>query len=203
MTLRFGTDGVRGVANRELTPELVTALGRAAARVLGTDAALRRRAATRAARVRCSRPRWSPACAPRAPTSCSSGCCPRPASPTSARERGRAGGGDLRQPQPVRRQRRSSSSPPGGRKIPETLEREVEQELRALAVSQPEPGPEGVGRRRVERAPRRARRLRRHARRRAAGPPARRPARRASTAATAPRSAPRPPRCVRSARPST
>src|SRR5207245_6188104 len=34
-TLRFGTDGVRGVANRDLTPELVTALGRAAARVLG------------------------------------------------------------------------------------------------------------------------------------------------------------------------
>ena len=28
MTLRFGTDGVRGVANRDLTPELVTALGR-------------------------------------------------------------------------------------------------------------------------------------------------------------------------------
>ena len=28
MTLRFGTDGVRGVANVELTPELVTALGR-------------------------------------------------------------------------------------------------------------------------------------------------------------------------------
>lgn len=35
MTLRFGTDGVRGHADRELTPELVTALGRAAARVLG------------------------------------------------------------------------------------------------------------------------------------------------------------------------
>jgi phosphoglucosamine mutase len=34
MTLRFGTDGVRGVANTELTPELVLALGRAAARVL-------------------------------------------------------------------------------------------------------------------------------------------------------------------------
>jgi len=33
--LRFGTDGVRGVANVELTPELVLALGRAAARVLG------------------------------------------------------------------------------------------------------------------------------------------------------------------------
>ena len=34
MTLRFGTDGVRGVANRELTPELVLALGRAGGRVL-------------------------------------------------------------------------------------------------------------------------------------------------------------------------
>ncbi|MDQ6910507.1 MAG: phosphoglucosamine mutase [Actinomycetota bacterium] len=37
MTLRFGTDGLRGVANSDLTPELVTLLGRAAARVLGTD----------------------------------------------------------------------------------------------------------------------------------------------------------------------
>ena len=34
MPLRFGTDGVRGVANVDLTPELVLALGRAAARVL-------------------------------------------------------------------------------------------------------------------------------------------------------------------------
>jgi phosphoglucosamine mutase len=34
VTLKFGTDGVRGVANAELTPELVLALGRAAARVL-------------------------------------------------------------------------------------------------------------------------------------------------------------------------
>jgi phosphoglucosamine mutase len=33
--LKFGTDGVRGVANREVTPELALALGRAAARVLG------------------------------------------------------------------------------------------------------------------------------------------------------------------------
>ncbi|HEX4822637.1 MAG TPA: phosphoglucosamine mutase [Acidimicrobiales bacterium] len=37
MTLRFGTDGVRGVANLDLTPELVTAFGRAAARVLAGD----------------------------------------------------------------------------------------------------------------------------------------------------------------------
>ncbi|HUQ63797.1 MAG TPA: phosphoglucosamine mutase [Acidimicrobiales bacterium] len=36
MTLRFGTDGLRGVANSDLTPELVMLLGRAAARVLGS-----------------------------------------------------------------------------------------------------------------------------------------------------------------------
>lgn len=35
--LRFGTDGVRGVANLELTPEYAVALGRAAARVLASD----------------------------------------------------------------------------------------------------------------------------------------------------------------------
>lgn len=35
MSLKFGTDGVRGVANSELTPELALSLGRAAARVIG------------------------------------------------------------------------------------------------------------------------------------------------------------------------
>jgi phosphoglucosamine mutase len=38
VTLEFGTDGVRGVANVDLTPELVLALGRAAARVLDAPA---------------------------------------------------------------------------------------------------------------------------------------------------------------------
>jgi phosphoglucosamine mutase len=38
MSLKFGTDGVRGVAGVDLTPELVVALGRAAVRALGTDA---------------------------------------------------------------------------------------------------------------------------------------------------------------------
>jgi phosphoglucosamine mutase len=36
LTLRFGTDGVRGVAGKELTAELVLSLGRAAARTLFT-----------------------------------------------------------------------------------------------------------------------------------------------------------------------
>jgi len=35
MSLKFGTDGVRGIANTELTPEFALALGRAAAHVLG------------------------------------------------------------------------------------------------------------------------------------------------------------------------
>src|SRR5580693_8054580 len=35
---RFGTDGVRGVANEELTAELALALGRATARILPTPA---------------------------------------------------------------------------------------------------------------------------------------------------------------------
>ncbi|MCU1455971.1 MAG: phosphoglucomutase [Actinomycetia bacterium] len=39
MTLQFGTDGVRGVANTDLSPELVVAFGRAVVRALGRDRA--------------------------------------------------------------------------------------------------------------------------------------------------------------------
>ena len=39
MSLKFGTDGVRGLANAELTPELALGFGRAAARILGTGTA--------------------------------------------------------------------------------------------------------------------------------------------------------------------
>lgn len=45
MARLFGTDGVRGVANQELTPELAMALGSAAARRLGRPGAARRRVA--------------------------------------------------------------------------------------------------------------------------------------------------------------
>lgn len=37
MTLQFGTDGIRGAANTELTAEIAIALGRAAVEVLGTE----------------------------------------------------------------------------------------------------------------------------------------------------------------------
>ncbi|MBE3590184.1 MAG: phosphoglucosamine mutase [Firmicutes bacterium] len=43
MTRLFGTDGVRGRANAELTPELALALGRAAAEVLGAGRSMRPR----------------------------------------------------------------------------------------------------------------------------------------------------------------
>jgi phosphoglucosamine mutase len=36
MTVRFGTDGVRGVANQDITPEIALAIGRAAVRVFGS-----------------------------------------------------------------------------------------------------------------------------------------------------------------------
>jgi phosphoglucosamine mutase len=58
VSLRFGTDGVRGVAGTELTPELVLALGRAAARVLGT-AQVSGRAAARPTFVVGRDTRWS------------------------------------------------------------------------------------------------------------------------------------------------
>ncbi|CAN3127506.1 phosphoglucosamine mutase [Mycobacterium sp. smrl_JER01] len=45
MARLFGTDGVRGVANQELTAELAMALGAAAARRLGSTGATRRRVA--------------------------------------------------------------------------------------------------------------------------------------------------------------
>ncbi len=58
----FGTDGVRGVANRDLTAELALALGSAAARlgtgrpVRGDRRASRSSAVTRGPAARCSKP---------------------------------------------------------------------------------------------------------------------------------------------------
>ena len=57
----FGTDGVRGVANRELTAELALALGSAAAAAAGRRPAARAAAspwsvAIRGPAARCSRP---------------------------------------------------------------------------------------------------------------------------------------------------
>ena len=143
MTLRFGTDGVRGVANVELTSELVTALGRAAARVLGHDEPFVVGRDTRRSGPMLEAALVAGLCAEGADVVLA-GVLPTPGVAHAARERGA--------PAVVISASHNPFSDngiklfaPGGRKIPESLERDVEQELRALAVSQPEPGPEGFG----------------------------------------------------------
>ena len=106
---RFGTDGVRGVANEELTAELALALGRAAARVL--PARPSSSAATPGVRARCSRPPSRPAWPRRGPTSSTSACCRPPAWPPWPSRRERARRHDLGLAQPLRRQRHQAVQP--------------------------------------------------------------------------------------------
>jgi phosphoglucosamine mutase len=141
MTLRFGTDGVRGVANVELTPELVTALGRAAARVLGTGAPFVVGRDTRRSGPMLEAALVAGLCAEGADVSLV-GVLPTPGIAHAARERGAPGAVISASHNPFA-DNGIKLFAAGGRKIPESLEREVEQELRALAVTQPEPGPEG------------------------------------------------------------
>ena len=69
MTLRFGTDGVRGVANVELTPELRRRPRPGRGPGARAPGRVPRRPRHRACRGRCSRPRWPPGSPPRASTS--------------------------------------------------------------------------------------------------------------------------------------
>ncbi len=143
MTLRFGTDGVRGVANVELTSELVTALGRAAARVLGSDEPFVIGRDTRRSGPMLEAALVAGLCAEGADVMLA-GVLPTPGVAHAARERGAPAAVISASHNPFA-DNGIKLFAPGGRKIPEPLEREVEQELRALAVSQPEPGPEGFG----------------------------------------------------------
>jgi phosphoglucosamine mutase len=143
MTLRFGTDGVRGVANVELTSELVTALGRAAARVLGADEPFVIGRDTRRSGPMLEAALVAGLCAEGADVILA-GVLPTPAVAHAARERGAPAAVISASHNPFG-DNGIKLFAPGGRKIPEHLEHEVEQELRALAVTQPEPGPEGFG----------------------------------------------------------
>lgn len=135
MTLRFGTDGVRGVANRELTPELVTALGRAAARVLGPE-----RPFLVARDTRRSGPMLEAALV--------AGLCAEGAGALRAGVLPTPGLAYLAQLRESPAAMISASHnhfadngvklfAPGGRKIPDERERRVEEELRNLAVEMP------------------------------------------------------------------
>jgi len=143
MTLRFGTDGVRGVANVELTSELVTALGRAAARVLGTDEPFIIGRDTRRSGPMLEAALVAGICAEGADVVLV-GVLPTPGVAHVARERGAPAAVISASHNPYE-DNGVKLFAPGGRKIPESLEHQVEQELRTLAVTQPEPGPEGMG----------------------------------------------------------
>ena len=154
MTLRFGTDGVRGVANRELTPELVTALGRAAARVLGPDQPFVVGRDTRRSGPMLEAALVAGLCAEGADVLLV-GRAPHPGRGARRPRRGAPGGGDLGQPQPVRRQRDQALR--AGRPQDPRDARARGRAGAARAGGQPARArARGRRRRRVERAPRRA-----------------------------------------------
>ena len=172
MTLRFGTDGIRGIANRELSPELVTALGRAAARVLGTDKPFvvgrdtcRSGPMVEAALV-------AGICAEGANVLLA-GVVPTPAVAHLARVRDAPGAVISASHNPFQ-DNGVKLFAPGGRKIPDELEHRVEREVALLAETASAARTPGTRRRRRQRAARRGRRVRHPSGRRARGPAARR-----------------------------
>ena len=143
MTLRFGTDGIRGVANRELTPELITALGRAAARVLGREIPFVVGRDTRRSGPLVQAALIAGLCAEGADVDLA-GVLPTPAVAQLARTRNA--------PAIVISASHNSFEDNGvklfargGRKITDDLEAQIEAELRALSTSLPEGGPIGTG----------------------------------------------------------
>ncbi|MET0421058.1 MAG: phosphoglucosamine mutase [Acidimicrobiia bacterium] len=143
MTLRFGTDGVRGVANTELTVELVTALGRAAARVLGTNTAFVVGRDTRRSGPMLEAAFVAGLCAEGADVSLT-GVLPTPGVAHLAYERG-APAAVISASHNAFGDNGIKLFAPGGRKLPEHLEVQIEDELRHLATEMPETGAAGVG----------------------------------------------------------
>jgi phosphoglucosamine mutase len=142
MTLRFGTDGVRGVANRELTPELVTALGRAAARVLGTDRPFLVARDTRRSGAMIEAALVAGLCAEGAGVE-RAGVLPTPGVAYLAQGRG-APAAMISASHNQFADNGVKLFAAGGRKISDDAERKVEDELRALAVAVPTSGPVGA-----------------------------------------------------------
>lgn len=141
MTLRFGTDGIRGVANRELTPELVTALGRAAARVLGTDRPFVIGRDTRRSGPLIEAALVAGICSEGADVELA-GVVPTPTVAFLASSRG-APGAMISASHNSFEDNGVKLFAPGGQKMSDALEQRIEEELRELAVSSPGPGPGG------------------------------------------------------------
>ena len=143
MTLQFGTDGIRGIANRELTPELVTALGRAMAKVMGTDKAFVVGRDTRRSGPMVQSALVAGLCAEGADVELA-GVLPTPAIAHLAKVRGAPAAVISASHNPFQDNGVKLFSP-GGRKLTEEVERHVEHVLRELASMAPEPGPAGAG----------------------------------------------------------
>ncbi|HEY5164367.1 MAG TPA: phosphoglucosamine mutase [Acidimicrobiia bacterium] len=141
MTLRFGTDGIRGVANRELTPELVTALGRAAARVLGIDRPFVIGRDTRRSGPLIEAALVAGICSEGADVELA-GVVPTPTVAFLASSRS-APGAMISASHNSFEDNGVKLFAPGGQKMSDALEQRIEEELRELAVSSPGPGPGG------------------------------------------------------------
>ena len=130
--LKFGTDGVRGVANAELTPELVLALGRAAARVVPVHAVRHRaRHAAVGARARGGAGRRADQRGRRCHDGSGSLPTPAVACVRPARD-GVLASDALGVAQPVRGQRHQAVRA-GGRKLTDAQEQALEAELGSIA----------------------------------------------------------------------
>lgn len=140
--MRFGTDGIRGIANRELTPELVTALGRAAARVLGIGVPFVVGRDTRRSGPLVQAALVAGLCAEGASVDLA-GVLPTPGVAHLAKARNAPAAVISASHNPFY-DNGVKLFAPGGRKVTEELERHIEAELRTLAASAPGPGPTGA-----------------------------------------------------------
>ncbi len=143
MPLSFGTDGLRGVANEELTVELVTALGRAAVRILGAKQPYVVGRDTRRSGPMLEAALVAGLCAEGADVELV-GVLPTPGVAYLAREKGAAAAVVSASHNPFR-DNGIKLFAPGGRKITDEVEAQIEGVLRDLAVSDPGPGPAGEG----------------------------------------------------------
>jgi phosphoglucosamine mutase len=141
VTLRFGTDGIRGVANRELSPELVTALGRAAARVLGTERPFVVGRDTRRSGPMIEAALVTGICAEGADVQLA-GVVPTPTVAYLAAQQGTPAAVVSASHNPFE-DNGIKLFAAGGQKMAEALERRIEHELRELAVTPPPPGLDG------------------------------------------------------------
>jgi phosphoglucosamine mutase len=143
VTLEFGTDGIRGVANRELTPELVTALGRVLAHVMGVEQAFVIGRDTRRSGPMIQAALVAGLCAEGAEVELA-GVLPTPGVAHLAKVRGAPAAMISASHNPYE-DNGIKLFAPGGRKLSADLERRVEAELREMAMDAPEPGPGGAG----------------------------------------------------------